>query len=219
MSRLACYIDGFNLYHAIQALARPELKWVNLRALARSYATAADDVVSVVYFTAILQWDQDKARRHREYIKALEASDVEVVQSRFQKVPKYCRLNARYCHFYEEKQTDVAFALRVFSDAIGDVANRVILVTADNDQIPLVKSVRAACPHLSVEVAAPPGRRQHARQLCSVATRHGEISEGRLRTCLLPREVMGANARVVARCPAKYLPAGEGGLKLQAANG
>lgn len=32
--RVICYIDGFNLYHAIRDLKQPYLKWVNLWTLA-----------------------------------------------------------------------------------------------------------------------------------------------------------------------------------------
>lgn len=206
MSQVACYIDGFNLYHAVRALERPELKWLNLRALARSYTSPGDDLISIVYFTAILKWDAEKAARHRAYIRALHASGVEVVESRFQKVGKYCRANSRYCDFHEEKQTDVAFALRVFRDALAGIADRVILITADNDQIPLVKHVREERPTIAIEIAAPPGRRQHARELCGVATSFSEISEGRLRTCLLPRDVVDSAGNTVARCPAVYIP-------------
>src|SRR5829696_9188995 len=37
MSKVACYIDGFNLYHSIDELRKPHLKWVNLWALAESF--------------------------------------------------------------------------------------------------------------------------------------------------------------------------------------
>ncbi len=47
--RVACYIDGFNLYHAIAALADPLLKWTDLRALAHSYLRDDDVLVRVVF--------------------------------------------------------------------------------------------------------------------------------------------------------------------------
>jgi hypothetical protein len=34
--RVACYIDGFNFYHALDDLAKPHLKWVDLWALSAS---------------------------------------------------------------------------------------------------------------------------------------------------------------------------------------
>jgi len=33
MRNVIAYIDGFNLYHAIDELAQPHLKWLNLWAL------------------------------------------------------------------------------------------------------------------------------------------------------------------------------------------
>ncbi len=206
MSQIGFYVDGFNFYHAVQALARPELKWVNLRKIAQSYTVPGDRVVATVYFTAILKWNPEKAARHAEYIKALTAVGVEVVQSKFQKVNSYCKENDCYCDFYEEKQTDVALAVRVLKDVFEGAVDRVVIVTADNDQIPLVETIRKARPDVQVVIAAPPGRMKIARELCATASSFGEITDGRLRTCLLPRNVEDRPGHVVARCPAKYLP-------------
>lgn len=85
MSRVCCYVDGFNVYHAIDALGRPELKWLSLMALAKSFLGKIDSMISVTYFTAAMRWNPEKAQRHREYIAALAASGVEVIESRFQK--------------------------------------------------------------------------------------------------------------------------------------
>ena len=35
MTRVACYVDGFNLYHAINDLNKPHLKWLDIRAVAQ----------------------------------------------------------------------------------------------------------------------------------------------------------------------------------------
>lgn len=207
MSQVACYVDGFNLYHAINELARPELKWLNLRALAASFLEKHDVLVSVVYFTALMKWDPGKIRRHRQYITALEASNVEVIESKFQKNNRFCKGFTRYCDFYDEKQTDVAFAVRVFRDIQLGIVDRAILVTADSDHVPLVSTVRDAFPLVSIDIAAPPKRMRRARELCNEASRFYEISEGRLRTCLLLRNVADAAGHVVASCPADYLPA------------
>jgi len=206
MSQVACYIDGFNLYHAIDRLERPELKWLNLRTLATSYLEKKDSLVGVSYFTAISTWDRAKIQRHREYIAALEASGVEVVESRFMKGSRYCKAYDRWCEFNEEKQTDVGFAVRVMRDAYSGTVNRIILITADSDHIPLVSHVRERFPLINVEIAAPPGRMRHARELCATATRFHEVTPGRLRTCLLPRNVTNDEGRIVARCPARYIP-------------
>lgn len=207
MSRVACYIDGFNLYHAIDALGRPDLKWLSLIALARSYLEKNDVLVGVVYFTAVMKWNGEKAKRHREYMAALSATGVEVIESRFQKTNKFCGEYERWCDFNEEKQTDVGFAVRVLSDAHLGRVDRVLLLTADSDQIPLVRQMREDIPLVSVEVITPPGRMRQARELCAAASGFSEVSAGRLGTCKFPRNVADESGRIVARCPALYMAA------------
>lgn len=51
--RTACYIDGFNLYHAVDDLGDSSLKWTNLASLARSYLRDGDELVRTVFFTAL----------------------------------------------------------------------------------------------------------------------------------------------------------------------
>jgi len=97
--RVACYIDGFNLYHAVNALNDPLLKWTDLGALARSYLGPNDTMVRTVFFTALNSWDKAKRQRHVNYIKALEATGVEVVLSRFDRVQKHCFQNDRFCPY------------------------------------------------------------------------------------------------------------------------
>ena len=46
------YIDGFNLYHSIDELGRPELKWLNLWSLAESLIRKNEELVEVNYFSA-----------------------------------------------------------------------------------------------------------------------------------------------------------------------
>jgi uncharacterized LabA/DUF88 family protein len=154
----------------------------------------------------MLMWNAEKCRRHRTYIDALSVYGVTVIESKFIKSNRFCRQYDRYCDFHEEKQTDVALAVKVLGDAQRGSIERAILVTADSDQIPLVRELRESFPALSVEIAAPPGRMREARELCSVASRFSEISPGRLETCLLPRNVTDEQGRTVAVCPARYLP-------------
>lgn len=219
MSRVGCYVDGFNLYHAIEALGRPDLKWLSLSTLARSYLRDRDTLEGVLYFTAVMKWNPEKANRHREYMRALAATGVEVVESKFLKSNKFCGEYQRWCDFSEEKQTDVAIAARVMSDVHCGRVNRALLFTADSDQIPLVRQVRVDLPDVSVEVVAPPGRMRQARELCAAATRFGELSPGRIGTCKFPRNVADDSGRVVARCPAAYLTGERKGARDSSAAG
>lgn len=204
-NRTFCYVDGFNLYHAIRELHSPHLKWLDLWALAQSFLTQNDELMNVVYFTAVADWNPEKARRHRAYIAALRARGVEVVQSRFQKAVKVCSTWNRSCAFHEEKETDVAFATRALADALNGGADKQVMITADTDHVPLLKLLRTIRPHLHLLLAAPPGRLRRANALRIHAGRTIEIQPQRLGACLLPRNVRDCEGRKVAVCPADYL--------------
>ena len=71
MPRLCCYVDGLNLYHAIDELNRPHLMWVDLAALARTMLRPGEEMASVTYFSAIATWLPGPYARHRQYVAAL----------------------------------------------------------------------------------------------------------------------------------------------------
>ena len=110
----------------------------------------------------------------------------------------------RYCARYEEKQTDVSFAMEVFGDAMRGEFDRAILITADSDQVPLVTGIRANFPDKKITLAAPPGRGDGARELGAAAHNRTPITAGRLRGCQLPRTVLLSNGKLAATMPALY---------------
>ncbi len=204
MRKVNVYIDGFNLYHAIAAIDDQSLKWINYRDLSASFLRRGEELNRVVFFTAVLTWEHQKQKRHKTFISAQKANGVEVVESNFRKMKKHCREMDRYCSRHEEKQTDVAFALTVFRDAMIDSFDRAVLVTADSDQVPMVKMVRESFPRKRLTLAAPPGRGGEARELGSIVHDRTPIEPGRLRGCKLPRDVKDGNGRTVATRPAIY---------------
>ena len=192
---VSLYVDGFNLYHAIDVLKDPKLKWLNMRHLGRSFLRKDEVLKDVVFFTAVLTWNHEKQRRHRNYIAALKAVGVEVIESNFKKVGR---------REYEEKQTDVQIALRMYRDAIHENVGRLILITADSDQVPTVQAIRSAKSSAIVTLAAPPGRETAARELGAIVHERSPLSQGRLRTCMLPRDVYDGAGVKVATMPALY---------------
>ena len=105
---------------------------------------------------------------------------------------------------YEEKQTDVQIALRMYRDAVHENVGRLILITADSDQVPTVQAIRSAKPSAIVTLAAPPGRETAARELGAIVHEQNPLSRGRLRTCMLPRDVHDNAGVKVATMPALY---------------
>lgn len=204
--RVAAYIDGFNLYHAIDELHEPLLKWCDLYALMQSYVHGPDELSHVAFYSAYNSWDAPKRQRHANYVAALRATGVEIELSSFKKSYRRCVEQKRSCKFYEEKRTDVALATTMLSDCYERGIERLILVSADSDQIPAVERIRHRFPENKVHLLAPPNRLSKARELSQACNTFGEMTVGKLRDHVLPHEVRTAAGKLVASCPARYGP-------------
>lgn len=64
------FIDGFNLYHAIDDLEQGYLKWVNLVLLSSQFLEQSWDLKRVYLFTSYTTWDVDKHARHQQFVNA-----------------------------------------------------------------------------------------------------------------------------------------------------
>lgn len=207
--RVTAYIDGFNLYHAIDAIGRDELKWLDLRRLCEVYAPKPDhQLIAVNYFSAFATWRPDAFARHREFVRALEATGVTAVLGRFKEKERSCRSCKAGWKDHEEKETDVNLGLALVRDAYENSFDRALLMTGDSDLTPAVRLVKAKFPHKEIRVIAPIGR-GFSMELVTAA---GPTSEARkmkmihLERSLLPAEVRNAQGEVVAKRPPKYQP-------------
>ncbi len=202
--RLAVYIDGFNLYHAIKDLEKPRLKWFNLESLGRSLVREGETLAKVHYFTAVVDWNIHKKMRHLDYIKALESKGVLVTLGTFKEGDKHCSSNDWFCPFREEKQTDVSIGVHMVADAMSRQFTRAVLLTADTDQIPTIQMIRKQCPDIELTWLAPPGRMQQAREIGDVLADRSELSEGAIGTHRLPNLVLDGEKRLICKCPDDY---------------
>lgn len=206
MVRIAVYFDGFNLYHAIDELKRPHLKWVDLSALAHSMCREGEDLVKTAYFSAYATWMPDAYSRHRAYVRALESRAVDCHMARFSEKRAHCKACGSHWTTHEEKETDVHFSLTLLEDAIDGVFDRAIIVSADSDHAPAVRRVLFRHPEKRILVATPPGRRARARELIKAGRSTLEITQGRLARCLLPRLIYDKAGAIIASRPPSYDP-------------
>ncbi|MCR6643769.1 MAG: NYN domain-containing protein [Terricaulis sp.] len=202
--RVAVYVDGFNLYHAIDDLNQPKLKWLNLWALGKSFCKPDEVLSKVDYFTALSTWDTEKRGRHRQYINAQKAKGVRVVEGNFKEAPRHCPKNKIMCPDREEKQTDVAIAVAMVGDAHDDLFDCAVLVTADTDQLPALRHLTQRFPEKRFRWAAPPNRMKQAREIGLLIPDRLEIDAGRLGGCLLPKIVLDVDGTALAHRPVRY---------------
>jgi hypothetical protein len=206
MVRVAVYFDGFNLYHAIDELKKPHLKWVDLRSLALSLCRDHEVLARTVYFSAYATWMPDAYFRHRQYVQALRSIEVECFMARFSEKQAHCKACGSRWTTHEEKETDVHFSLTLLEDAIDDVFDRAIIVSADSDHAPAVRRIRSRFPNKNVLVATPPKRHRRARELIKACSSSLEITPGRIARCLLPQAIHDDAGRVLATRPPSYDP-------------
>eukprot|EP00803_Ostreobium_quekettii_P007527 evm.model.scf_5383.1 EVM.evm.TU.scf_5383.1 scf_5383:153-1522(-) len=210
--RVAFYIDGFNMYHAIHDLNAPHLKWVNLRKLSELLIhRKSQQIVRVAYFSAIAHYFQNtehegRIRRHEAYIHALKAKGVECILGNFAKRDHYYRgagFLARWRR-REEKQTDVAIGVEIMRDAFRDIFDRALIVSLDTDMLPVFRVVKSEFPNKKLISVAPPSRAHH-RTLLNASDDHLTIRRSQIEKALFGKRV-AHHGRVVAYRPKEYNP-------------
>ena len=148
--RTSFFIDGFNLYHSIRAaekqLPDKQLKWLDIPALCQSYLQMIGNgaqLEKVHYFSAYADHLQnascDKPQRHRKFARALTASGVETHIGKFRRKKVWSHPTRSWIDAYEEKETDVAIACKVLSQAQRDALDVAVLITGDSDFSPLAR--------------------------------------------------------------------------------
>jgi uncharacterized LabA/DUF88 family protein len=212
-TRVACFIDGFNLYHAVDDLRDDSgqsmhyLKWLDLRSLASAFVPPRTQrLEKVFYFSAYATWLRNAYERHRSYTAALEARGVTLVMGKFKEKKRRCRACGSEWIAHEEKESDVNFAVELVNQAHIGGFDRALLVTADSDLCPAIRLVRRLFPQLYIQVLTPPGGYDLARELRGLVPTV-RIRRKHLRQNLLPDEIHLPSGRTVVR-PEKYkLPA------------
>jgi uncharacterized LabA/DUF88 family protein len=209
--RVIAFIDGFNLYHAIDGQNAHEpsdhLKWLDLRALSEIYAPASDySLVGIKYFSAFATWLPDAHKRHRSFVRALESVGVDVIMGSFKEKDRRCIRCGNRWRAHEEKETDVNIAIHILNDAYQDRCDMALICTADSDLSPAIRMLRAETTKAvrilfpiglgSDELAAAAGGGSSVRRMKRI---HLERS-------LLPREVKSQTGHTKAVRPAKYDP-------------
>ncbi len=211
--RVALYVDGFNLYHALAGLDGNHLKWLNLWKLGQMLTKSQSQIlVGVCYFSAYADHfkgtdKEDSLHRHRAYVAALQAKGVEFVRGNFARRKWHYRGGRRYkatWQKHEEKQTDVAIGVRVMADAFANGFDRALIVSNDTDMIPLFETMGRIFPNKPALTISTPNRSHH-QTLIDVAADHGRIRKSQVEKSLFGATVR-KNGIVVARRPRAYTP-------------
>ncbi len=180
MARVTGFIDGFNLYHSIddQIIPLPhftQYKWLNVIKLIKRFMPSEDTLTDVYFFSAITEWEVERARRHKIYLQALQNSGVKLILGKFKKKIKRCKNCNFESVFPVEKKTDVNIAVRIMGAAFKNRFDKCYLVSGDTDLAPVLAEIKLLFSDKIIGVISPMGRENGA--LKRIAHIHGAISE------------------------------------------
>jgi uncharacterized LabA/DUF88 family protein len=205
--RVACYIDGFNLYHAIDDLG-PEsnyLKWLDLWSLTSAFViTSTEQLNSVYYFSALAYWLKAPKERHKAFVEAVKHFGVTPIMGHFKKKPGCCKKCGAVWTAHEEKQSDVNLATYLIHHSHIDQFDKALVITADSDLCPAIQLILDSHPEKEITILVPPNRYKITRELRGMVTAQ-RIKQKHLKNNQLPDVIRDeTTGAIVASRPKKY---------------
>lgn len=138
--------------------------------------------------------------RHRDYVSALGARGVSVELGHFRRASDGVRTATRRSSPTEEKETDVAIAVRMMSMLRQSECDAMVLITADGDLAPAIREASRCFSAVPIYCGFPFGRGSH--DLRAVATRVIRLRRDRYSAHQLPDLIVLPDGGVVRRPPA-----------------
>jgi uncharacterized LabA/DUF88 family protein len=201
MTKVATYIDGFNLYYGLRTAGWRKYYWLDLVCLARRLLKPGQDLDQVHYFTSRIRLrdkNQEDVTRQTNYLDALGTfPNLTIHYGHFLEKPKTCQKCGSTWIGHEEKMTDVNIATQLLVDAFRGSFETALLISADSDLTTPVKQVRTLFPNKRVIVVQPPQRNSH--ELRKAASASFTLGEAYLRQSQLPETVVTPTGHVLRR--------------------
>ncbi|MCJ2099187.1 NYN domain-containing protein [Methylobacterium sp. E-046] len=207
--RVECFVDGFNLYHAVDNLKRPHLKWLDLRKLTSFFMDPhVHELKSIFYFSAIATWLPQQSARHRQYVEALKSCGTTPVMGQFKAKDKRCNSCGARWVAHEEKETDVNIALWLINRAYKNEYDEAFIVSRDSDLTPAVKMVLEEFPNKQIKIISPP-KAGHSKEMGKLVgdKKLASIKDIHLERSLFPAQVVDPDTKlIIAHRPSQYNP-------------
>lgn len=217
LMRTIIYVDGFNLYYRMLE-KRPDLKWLNIKAVAEKVLKPENQIIGVRYYTARVSGriDPTAPARQQVYLNALASvAEISIHMGSFLSNKKFAGL----CHpptfrpnlaaqlpqpwpavvkvfKTEEKGSDVNLASHLLLGAFRDEYDVAAVISNDTD---LVEPLRIATQELGKKVGLLSPVPNPAPQLKAVSTFVRHIRESDLTGSQFPNPILLADGTQLAR--------------------
>ena len=157
--KLVFYIDGFNLYFGLKEKKWRRYYWLNLQEMCSRLVKHNQQLERVRYFTARISGPYNKRLRQKTYLQALETLPlVEIHYGIYLSTPVICTACNKTFVKPSEKKTDVNIAVKMITDALDDLFDIAVLISADSDITPGIEAIKTHFPTKKVLLFFPPER-------------------------------------------------------------
>jgi uncharacterized LabA/DUF88 family protein len=159
INRVTFLVDGFNLYHSVREASNDLghngklTRWLDINSLCRSYLPEVRkrapsygyaEMAETYYFSAYASHREriapDTVARHKSLVQCLEATGIKTSMGMFKAKRRTCSKCGYSETGHEEKETDVAIAVKLLELLFLDTCDTVVLVTGDTDLAPPCKN-------------------------------------------------------------------------------
>lgn len=188
MTRITFLIDGFNLYHSVRqasidlSLSGAGTRWLDIWSMCASYLPAIGNsaqIEKIFYFSALAHHrsasDPGTIARHELFIECLVDTGVIPEMGRFKQKSSQCRRCGKQSIAYEEKETDVAIAVKLLEIFVMDVCDTAVLVTGDTDLVPAITTAKRLFPRKNVLLLFP--YKRHNQELKKLVTQAFQLKK------------------------------------------
>jgi len=207
MNRVVFLIDGFNVYHSILSIRNKtgyRARWLNLSSLCKSYLSLFGKdarLQDIYYFSALAHYLSAKApnkiTKHKNYITCLKSLGVHVELGRFKKKNVFCDQCKNNILKHEEKETDVAIAVKLLEIIFTDSCDNAVIVSGDTDLSPAVRKCAELFPEKKILFAFPFARK--SKELLSLAPGSFSIRKKQYIRHQLPDPVILADGKEIRK--------------------
>jgi len=169
--RMIFYIDGFNLYFGLKEKGWKRYYWLNIQEMCSRLIRPGQELIKIRYFTAhINEANEDKRIRQLTYLETLETLPlVEIHYGTYLANVQECFKCGHTFTKHSEKKTDVNIAVKMITDALDDLYDSAVLISADSDLTPAIEAIKKHFPSKRILLFFPPKRSSMSlRNICHI---------------------------------------------------
>jgi len=157
----------------------------------------------IFYFSAfanfLIRRRPETVKRHRVFVKAIESYGIIPIISKFKKKEIFCPNCKKSFFGHEEKETDVAIAVKILELCANDSSDIIVILSGDTDLAPAVETAKKLYPLKKFVFLFPPNRKN--KRLAEIVSNNNTYTIGikQLSNHILPDKLILSDGKELIR--------------------